>query len=137
VSNQDVAISLQTYLDGIDITDYREEDQLIPVTLRSVAAGRLAVDTLETPNVYSQATGASVPLSQVADAHVEWEPAKIRRRDRLRTPRPEHRPQRHPDHRLEPFLRQGRGHSRAQGSERAADRGAHRAGGRRVAEATA
>ncbi len=85
VSNQDVAISLQTYLDGIDITEYREGDQLIPVTLRSVAAGRFAIETLETPNVYSQATGASVPLSQVADVAVEWEPAKIRRRDRLRT----------------------------------------------------
>ncbi|MEE8526510.1 MAG: efflux RND transporter permease subunit, partial [Thermoanaerobaculia bacterium] len=85
VSNQDVAISLQTHLDGIDITEYREDDQLIPVILRSVAAGRLALETLETPNVYSQATGTSVPLSQVADAEVVWEPAKVRRRDRLRT----------------------------------------------------
>lgn len=35
--------------------------------------------------VYAQATGQSVPLKQVADIEVVWEPAKIIRRYRLRT----------------------------------------------------
>jgi multidrug efflux pump subunit AcrB len=36
-------------------------------------------------NVFAQATGRSVPLKQVADIEVDWEPAKILRRDRLKT----------------------------------------------------
>lgn len=85
VTHQDIAISLQTFLEGFETTEYREADQLIPVTLRSVAAERHDVDKLETVNVYSQVKGTSVPLKQVADVAVAWEPARIKRRDRLRT----------------------------------------------------
>ena len=35
--------------------------------------------------VYSQATGASVPLKQVADIEIVWESAQILRRDRLKS----------------------------------------------------
>ena len=85
VSNQDVAISLQTFLDGLQTTDFREDDKLIPVTLRSVAAERQDIDKIETLNVYSQSTGQSVPLKQVADVEVTWQPGVIKRRNRLRT----------------------------------------------------
>jgi multidrug efflux pump subunit AcrB len=85
VTNQDIAISLQTFLTGFDTTEYREDDKLIPVTLRSVEAERKDIDKLETLNVYVQATGQSVPLTQVADLEVVWEPAKINRRNRLKT----------------------------------------------------
>ena len=85
VTNQDIAISLQTILSGFDTTDYREENDVIPVTLRSVAADRQDVGKLDSLNVYSQVTGRSVPLKQVADVNVDWEPARILRRDRLKT----------------------------------------------------
>ena len=85
VTNQDIAVSLQTVLSGIETTQFREDDEVIPVTLRSVAADRQDIGKLETLNVYSQATGHSVPLKQVADVEVEWEPSRIFRRDRLRT----------------------------------------------------
>jgi len=85
VSSQDVAISLQTFLSGLEVTEFREDDKLIPVTLRSVAAERQDVDRLETLNVYAQATGESVPLKQVADVEIVWQPSVIHRRDRLRT----------------------------------------------------
>jgi multidrug efflux pump subunit AcrB len=85
VSNQDIAISLQTALTGIDITQYRELDKVIPVTLRSMAAQRQDIGKLETINVYSQASGQNVPLSQVAGVNIVWQPAKILRRDRLKT----------------------------------------------------
>jgi len=85
VTNEDVAVSLQTVLSGIETTQFREDDEVIPVTLRSVAADRQDLGKLETLNVYSQATGRSVPLKQVADVEVEWEPSRIFRRDRLRT----------------------------------------------------
>lgn len=59
-----MAISLQTFLDGLETTEYRENDDLIPVTLRSVAAERHDVDKIETLNVYAQSKGTSVPLKQ-------------------------------------------------------------------------
>jgi multidrug efflux pump subunit AcrB len=85
ITNRDIAISLQTVLSGFDTTDYREEDEIIPVTLRSVAADREDIGKLESLNVYSQASGHSVPLNQVADGDVVWQPAKIFRKDRLKT----------------------------------------------------
>ncbi len=85
VTSQDVAISLQTFLSGLAVTEFREGDDLIPVVLRSTAAERQDIDKLETLNIYAQATGRSVPLAQVADIEVEWQPSVIHRRDRLRT----------------------------------------------------
>ncbi len=85
VTSQDVAVSLQTYLSGLEVTDFREGETLIPVTLRSAAAERHSIDRLETLNVSSQATGRSVPLSQVASVEPAWQPSVILRRDRLRT----------------------------------------------------
>lgn len=81
ITNQDIALSLQTALTGIVTTEFREEDEVIPITLRSVAAERQDIGKLEGLNVYSQATGRNVPLKQVADLQVKWEPSKIRRRD--------------------------------------------------------
>ncbi|MCZ6826029.1 MAG: efflux RND transporter permease subunit [Gammaproteobacteria bacterium] len=85
VSHQDIAISLQAFLSGIEVAEYREDDKLIPVVLRSRTSQNLELDAARFINVFSQATGRSVPLSQVAEAKMKWEPGIIRRRDRLRT----------------------------------------------------
>jgi multidrug efflux pump subunit AcrB len=85
VTNRDIAISLQTALAGIETTQYREEDKTIPVTLRSSAAARQDIGKLETLNVYAQLTGKNVPLKQVADLEIQWQPPKIQRRSRLKT----------------------------------------------------
>lgn len=85
VTSQDVALSLQASLSGLRTTEYREGDELIPVVLRSVAADRDDVGKLESIEIFSQITGSSVPLKQVADVVVEWQPSKILRRDRLKT----------------------------------------------------
>ena len=84
VSSQDVAISLQTALSGFETTQYREGDTAIPVTLRSTLAGRTDVTRLDSLNVYAQ-SGTAVPLLQVADAAVVWQPSTIHRRDQLQT----------------------------------------------------
>lgn len=85
VTSQDIALSLQAGLSGFELSEFREGDELIPITLRSVAADRQDIGKLESLNVYAQATGQSVPLKQVADIEIAWEPAKILRRDRLKT----------------------------------------------------
>jgi len=85
LTNQDIAISLQTILSGIQTTDYREEDEVIPVVLRSIEADRNDIGKLESHNIYVQRTGRATPLKQVADIQVEFLSAKILRRDRLKT----------------------------------------------------
>ncbi|GAB6097668.1 efflux RND transporter permease subunit [Desulfatiferula olefinivorans] len=85
VSSQDIAVSLQSMLSGVTIGRYRENDDLIPITLRSVAADRTDMSKLESLNVYALAGGRSVSLKQVADVEVVWEQSKILRRDRLKT----------------------------------------------------
>ncbi len=84
LTSEDIAISLQSILSGITTTDYREEDEVIPVVLRSVAADRKDIGKLESHNIYVQATGRAVPLKQVADVEVLFQPSKIYRRDRLK-----------------------------------------------------
>ncbi|UCE42142.1 MAG: efflux RND transporter permease subunit [Candidatus Aminicenantes bacterium] len=85
VTNRDIAISLQTALTGIEVTQFREEDKTIPVTMRSEGAERQDIGKLETVNVYAQMTGRNVPLKQVADLEIQWQPSKILRRSRLKT----------------------------------------------------
>ena len=85
VSSKDIAISLQTGLSGLELTQYREGDDVIPVIMRTVENDRKNLRKLESLSVYSQASGVSVPLKQVADIKVIWEPALILRRNRAKT----------------------------------------------------
>jgi multidrug efflux pump subunit AcrB len=85
VTSEDVAYSLQAGLTGIDLTQYREDDELIPVTLRTIAADRQDFSKIDGLTVYSQSTGSSVPLKQVANVELTFEPGIIERRDRDRT----------------------------------------------------
>jgi multidrug efflux pump subunit AcrB len=85
ITSDDVAYSLKASLSGIEMTEYREDDKLIPITLRSIAADRQDIQKLDGTSIYSQSTGQSVPLKQVADVSMVFEPGIIERRDRTRT----------------------------------------------------
>jgi multidrug efflux pump len=85
VSSEDIAISLQTGLDGLELTEYRENEDIIPVLLRSSVANENNINKVESLAVYSQSVGDSVPLKQVADVNVSWDNAKIYRRNGERT----------------------------------------------------
>lgn len=85
LTSEDIAISLQTVLSGFTTTDYREGDDVIPVVMRSVAADRKDIGKLESHNIYVQSTGEAVPLKQVADIEVVFQPSKILRRGRLKS----------------------------------------------------
>jgi len=85
VSNQDIATSLQTVLDGFQTGEYREDDKSIPIVMRSESSQQQSLESLETLNVYSQSSGKSVPLLQVASIVPEWQYSKIKRLDIYRT----------------------------------------------------
>ncbi|MEL7061254.1 MAG: efflux RND transporter permease subunit, partial [Acidobacteriota bacterium] len=84
VSNLDIATSLNAGLAGQEMTEFREQDETIPVILRSEGSDREDLRKLENLSVFSQSSGAVVPLSQVAEEKVVWEPARIERLDRVR-----------------------------------------------------
>jgi multidrug efflux pump subunit AcrB len=85
VTNEDIAVSLQSGLSGLELTQYREDDKVIPVIFRTVEADRHDIRKLQSLTIYSQSKGTAIPLTQVADIEIVWEPAKILRRDRLKT----------------------------------------------------
>lgn len=84
-SSEDVAISLRSGLSGIETTEYRASDDIIPIVLRSEAADRQDLGKIANMDVFVQSTGASIPLSQIARIEVDWEPSKILRRDLYKT----------------------------------------------------
>ena len=85
ISSQDIAISLQTVLDGFQTGEYREDDKSIPILMRSDDNQQQSLASLETLNVYSQNSGRSVPLLQVASIVPQWQYSKIKRFDLRRT----------------------------------------------------
>ncbi len=85
VTSQDIALSLQTVLNGLETGQFREGDKVIPIVMRNNQAHESNIQDLESMNVYAQQSGQNVPLRQVADLDVEWQAAKILRRDLTRT----------------------------------------------------
>jgi len=85
VTNQDIALSLQTALSGLDIGDYRDLDGNIPIITTNLERDNIDVNNLESLNIFSQTTGQNVPLIQVASIGLDWQLAKIFRKDLNRT----------------------------------------------------
>src|SRR5262245_24065853 len=82
VTSQQVRRSLQAMLSGLQIGEFRDEDETVKVVLRERSDTRSLLSALD--NVYVKtAAGASVPLRQVAKANVVLEPGIQWRRDRL------------------------------------------------------
>ncbi|MEM0951615.1 MAG: efflux RND transporter permease subunit [Cyanobacteria bacterium P01_H01_bin.74] len=86
LSSSDVAESLQYQLDGITASNYLEEDSVIPITLRAQKAYRNDVGNIEALNVYSSSDASiNVPLVQVADVSLNWQPSNVRTRNKQKT----------------------------------------------------
>jgi len=85
ITNQDIATSLKTVLDGFQTGEYREDDKNIPILLRGFDSQEQSYESIETMNVFSQQSGKSVPLSQVANIIPQWQYAKIKRLHLIRS----------------------------------------------------
>ena len=85
LTNQDIALSLQTTLTGFNTGAFREGDQSLPIVLRNESSQDVDVRQLESINIYAQGSGKNVPLGQVAQIVPQWQLAKIKRRDLYRT----------------------------------------------------
>ncbi len=85
VTNQDIATSLQTVLDGFRTGEYRENDKSIPIVMLSNQNQQQSLASLETLNIYAQSSGKSVPLLQVASILPKWQYTRIKRLNLTRT----------------------------------------------------
>ena len=66
VSSQDVALTLQGWLVGATVTQFRERDKLIDVVLRGAATERAQLSFLKDLAIPSR-NGKAVPITQIAD----------------------------------------------------------------------
>jgi multidrug efflux pump len=82
LSSQDVSQTMQTLLQGVTVTQYRENLDLIPVVMRSVEAERRDLGDLANVTIRG-ANGRMVPLSQVATVRPAMEEAYFARRGRI------------------------------------------------------
>ena len=85
ITNQDIAVSLQTVLDGFQAGEFRENDKSIPIIMLGANSTQQTFASIETMNVYSQNSGKSVPLSQIARVIPQWQYSKFKRLDLTRT----------------------------------------------------
>ncbi len=79
LTSEDVALSLQTQISGLRVSNFREGDEIIPIVVRSKEAYRRDLGRIESMNVYSTASNRSVPLLQVGKPELTWQPSNIRR----------------------------------------------------------
>jgi multidrug efflux pump subunit AcrB len=85
LSTREIALSLQAQFSGMEISQYREEADIIPIMVRSRKDFREDLWKIEGLNVYSYSTRQTVPLLQVASPRITWQPSNIRRRNGVRT----------------------------------------------------
>ena len=89
VSSQDVALTLQAWLVGATVTQYREDDQLIDVVWRADAGRDAGADPRTLTRLPDldvvAASGRHIPLAQLARLVPVLEEGLIWRRDRLPT----------------------------------------------------
>jgi multidrug efflux pump subunit AcrB len=85
LSNRDVAMALSSGLSGFKVDDFRENDKSIPIYMKDENSNEHDIQSIESFNIYSAMTRKNVPLSQVAEVQVDWQFAKIIRKDLKRT----------------------------------------------------
>ncbi|MGB0861227.1 MAG: efflux RND transporter permease subunit, partial [Pseudoalteromonas spongiae] len=67
LTSSEIAQALESYFSGGVITNFRDQDEIIPIVLRAGENERNSLDRLRTLNIYSEKSGRAVPLFQVAD----------------------------------------------------------------------
>lgn len=85
LTNQDIAMSLNTTLSGANVGEFREADNSLPIIMRATGSEQLSFKDVETMSIFSQSTGKNVPLAQLAMVIPQWQYPTILRRDLTKT----------------------------------------------------
>ena len=83
VSSSDIAQTIYGSLDGAVLSDFREENKLIPITLRGPLSEQQHLNLLGSLSIPT--VGGNLPLSQLAQIEPAFEPGILWRRDRVPT----------------------------------------------------
>ena len=84
VTSQEIAVWLESYMDGREITQFREGDLAIPILVRSVNENRTGLGDLWNARITSRHTGNSIPITQIADIEIVSDFYRISRRNQER-----------------------------------------------------
>jgi len=86
VTREDLANATKRAYDGRTIGLYREQDELLPIILRSGEKDRTSLASLDVLQVQPGLSTSTLPMAQVTDGiDFEWEETRIFRRNRRRT----------------------------------------------------
>lgn len=83
VTSQNMSQLLSSYFNGYKISDYREDDQSIPIMLRAAEKDRNSIEDLL--NITLSGNGNPVSLEQTSDLVPVLEYSQIRRKNQVRT----------------------------------------------------
>jgi len=81
VSSQSIAEASRIIFSGATIGQYREGDKLIDIVLRQPESERSTLDAVEQAYVPT-ASGSAIPLTQIAQPSLTWEPGVLWRQGR-------------------------------------------------------
>lgn len=86
ITRPQIANALAMNFSGKTIGLYREENRLIPITVKAPANERGTANQVDNISLFSPLSGSATPLRQVVtDVQTEWENSIIRRENRIRT----------------------------------------------------
>lgn len=85
LTNEDVATSLTASFDGLQVTEYREDDQIIPTLLRAESMDGSEQRRIGGLSIFSAKGSQAVPIGEVAEIKLAFEPPIVRRKNRVTT----------------------------------------------------
>ncbi|MDR9457628.1 MAG: efflux RND transporter permease subunit [Salegentibacter sp.] len=86
LTNADIATALSTGLSGFSVGSFREGTKSIPIILKEPTTElEHSIEYVNSLNVYSPQTNLNVTLGQIADVVLDWQFAKVNRRELNRT----------------------------------------------------
>lgn len=84
ISNADIARTLQASTSGLEIAEYREHEDIIPIIMRAKSFSKETTDIPTSVDILAEDNQA-YPMGQIVSTELEWEAAVIYRRDRMKT----------------------------------------------------
>lgn len=85
VTSEDIAASISGAFEGMVVTSFRDDDDVIPIVFRASSGERFNIDRVRTMNVYSSSRQMNVPLFQIADFSPVNQFSKVERENMFRT----------------------------------------------------
>ncbi|MFT4738385.1 MAG: multidrug efflux pump subunit AcrB, partial [Paraglaciecola sp.] len=85
LSNEEIANALYTQLEGMRVGNYREGTKSIPIVLTDQRSEIPTIESISALNVFSPNRRLNVSLGQIAQVKIDWQFAKVKRKDLKRT----------------------------------------------------